>query len=229
MRIGLADDQALVRAAFRVLLENTEGFVVVGEAANGAEAIELARRARPDVLLMDIRMPVLDGVEAIRQICADPELTMVRAVALTTFELDEYVFAALRAGASGFLIKDIEPAELRRAVTVAAAGEALLSPAIAGKLIAALRTGPRQGPSVDAGRLHHLTDREREVTALVAGGLTNQDIARTLAISAATAKTHVYRAMLKLGARDRAQLVVFSYQSGLVVPPGYDWNRDAGA
>ncbi|HJP80517.1 MAG TPA: response regulator transcription factor [Pseudonocardiaceae bacterium] len=218
VRLALADDQALVRAGFRSLLENTDGFEVIGEASDGRAAVELARRHQPDVILMDIRMPVLDGIQATREICADPELTRVRVIVLTTFEVDEYVFAALRAGASGFLLKDVEPDELRRAVSVVAAGDALLSPSVTRRLIAEYASSPQRAPT-DSALLAQLTDREREATALAANGLTNDDIARELVISAATARTHVSRAMVKVGARDRAQLVVFAYQSGLVRPP----------
>lgn len=218
VRVALADDQALVRAGFRSLLENTDGIDVVGEASDGRAAVELARRVRPDVILMDIRMPVLDGIEATREICADAGLAGVRVIVLTTYEVDEYVFAALRAGASGFLLKDVEPEELRRAVSVVAAGDALLSPSVTRRLIAEYASSPRRAPT-DIALLGQLTDREREATALAANGLTNDDIARELVISTATARTHVSRAMVKVGARDRAQLVVFAYQSGLVRPP----------
>ncbi|HEY4453737.1 MAG TPA: response regulator transcription factor [Pseudonocardiaceae bacterium] len=218
VRLALADDQALVRAGFRSLLENTDGFQVIGEASDGRAAIELARRTRPDVILMDIRMPVLDGIEATREICADAELSGVRVIVLTTFEVDEYVFAALRAGASGFLLKEVEPDELRRAVSVVAGGDALLSPSVTRRLIAEYASSPQRAPT-DLALLGQLTEREREASALAANGLTNDDIARELAISVATARTHVSRAMVKVGARDRAQLVVFAYQSGLVRPP----------
>jgi DNA-binding NarL/FixJ family response regulator len=218
VRLAIADDQALVRAGFRSLLENTDGFEVIGEASDGRAAIELVRRGLPDVILMDIRMPVLDGIQATREICADAELARVRVIVLTTFEVDEYVFAALRAGASGFLLKDVEPDELRRAVSVVAAGDALLSPSVTRRLIAEYASSPQRAPT-DSALLGQLTDREREATALAANGLTNDDIARELVISAATARTHVSRAMVKVGARDRAQLVVFAYQSGLVRPP----------
>jgi DNA-binding NarL/FixJ family response regulator len=217
IRVLLADDQTLVRAGFRGLLEHSDDIEVVGEAANGAEALAVARASRPDIVLMDIRMPVLDGLEATRRIIADEQLSGVRVIVLTTFELDEYVFEALRAGASGFLLKDIEPAELRHAVRVVAAGEALLSPSVTRRLIRQFvaQAGPRL---IDPARLDVLTDREREVMALVARGLSNQEIGQRLGMSPATAKTHVSRAMLKLNARDRAQLVVFAYQTGLVTP-----------
>jgi DNA-binding NarL/FixJ family response regulator len=215
VRVALADDQTLVRAGFRALLENADDIEVVGEAANGAEAVELARSARPDVVLMDIRMPLLDGLEATRRIVADELLAEVRVVVLTTFELDEYVFEALRAGASGFLLKDIDPADLRQAVRVVAGGDALLSPAVTRTLIQEFVARPAR-QSVAPERLSALTDREREVMALVAEGLTNDEIGQRLFMSPATARTHVSRAMVKLGARDRAQLVVLAYQSGLV-------------
>jgi DNA-binding NarL/FixJ family response regulator len=217
VRVLLADDQKLVRAGFRVLLERGDGIEVVGEVANGAEAVDAARAARPDVVLMDIRMPVLDGLEATRRIVADELLAGVRVVVLSTFELDEYVFEALRAGASGFLLKDIDPDDLRQAVRVVAAGEALLSPSVTRRLITEFATRPAP-PRSDPGRLAALTEREREVLALVGGGLSNDDIGRRLFMSPATAKTHVSRAMAKLGARDRAQLVVLAYETGLVTP-----------
>jgi DNA-binding NarL/FixJ family response regulator len=217
VRVLLADDQTLVRAGFRVLLERGDGIEVVGEAADGAEAVAAARKTRPDVVLMDIRMPTLDGLEATRRIVADELLAGVRVVVLTTFELDEYVFEALRAGASGFLLKDIDPDDLRQAVRVVAGGEALLSPSITRRLITefAARPGP---PPTDPAPLAVLTEREREVLALVGGGLSNGEIGRRLFMSPATAKTHVSRAMAKLGARDRAQLVVLAYETGLVTP-----------
>jgi len=217
IRVLLADDQTLVRAGFRGLLEHSDDIEVVGEAANGAEALAAARSTRPDIVLMDIRMPVMDGLEATRRIIADEQLSGVRVIVLTTFELDEYVFEALRAGASGFLLKDIEPAELRQAVRVVAGGDALLSPSVTRRLIRQFvaQSGPRL---IDPARLDVLTDRERQVMALVARGLSNQEIGQRLVMSPATAKTHVSRAMLKLEARDRAQLVVIAYQTGLVTP-----------
>ena len=217
IRVALADDQALVRAGFRSLLETEDGIVVVGEADDGAAAVELVRETKPDVVLMDIRMPGVDGLEATRQITADESLGAVRVLILTTFELDEYVFEALRAGASGFLVKHTEPGELVRAVRVVAAGEALLSPSVTRRLIAEFASRPARAGATPA-QMALLTDREREVVALVAEGLTNDDIARELVVSPATARTHVSRAMMKLHARDRAQLVVFAYQSGLVTP-----------
>ena len=216
IRVLLADDQALVRAGFAALLDAQDDITVVGQAGDGTEAVRLARAQTPDVVLMDIRMPELDGLEATRQIAADPRLAGVRVVILTTFELDEYVFEALRGGASGFLVKHTEPVELIRAVRVVAGGEALLSPGVTRRLIAefADRTKPAVPPSV----LNALTDRERELTALAATGLSNDEIAAQLFLSSATVKTHVNRAMAKLGARDRAQLVVFAYEAGLVRP-----------
>jgi DNA-binding NarL/FixJ family response regulator len=218
VRVLLADDQALVRAGFRALLDAQPGVGVVAEAADGREAVRLAVEQTPDVVLMDIRMPVLDGLAATREIASDPRLSGVRVVVLTTFAEDEYVFEAIRSGASGFLVKDTEPAELVHAVRVVADGDALLSPGVTRRLIEefAVRSGP--AGAVAASALTVLTDREREVVALVAGGLTNDDIAERLVVSPATAKTHVSRAMGKLGCRDRAQLVVLAYESGLVRP-----------
>ena len=216
IKVVLADDQVLVRAGFRALLDAQDDIDVVGEASDGAEVVRQVRRLRPDVVLMDIRMPVLDGLAATRQIASDDRLTSTRIVILTTFELDEYVFEALRGGASGFLVKDTEPVELLRAVRAVAGGDALLSPSVTRRLIAEFATRakePRPAP-----HLNSLTDREREVMALVGEGLTNDEIAARLVVSPATAKTHVSRAMVKLGARDRAQLVVFAYESGLVRP-----------
>jgi DNA-binding NarL/FixJ family response regulator len=217
IRVALADDQALVRAGFRMILDAEADIEVVGEASDGVEALEVTRKEHPDVVLMDIRMPELDGLEATRQISNDARLGEVRVLILTTFELDEYVFEALRAGASGFLLKDTEPVYLLRAVRVVAAGEALLAPSVTRRLIGEFVSRPeRRGPAPAS--LERLTEREREVLALVANGLSNEEIAEALVISPATARTHVSRTMVKLGARDRAQLVVHAYQSGLVAP-----------
>jgi len=213
----LADDQALVRAGFRVLLDSAADIEVVGEASSGEQALTLAKDSRPDVILMDIRMPNMDGLEATRRIVANRDMRGVRVLILTTFEVDEYVFEALRSGASGFAVKDIEPAELLQAVRVVARGDALLSPTVTRRLIAEFAGRPEQR-RVAATDLDVLTEREREVMALVAAGRTNDEIAAELFISPATAKTHVSRAMSKLGARDRAQLVVLAYETGLITP-----------
>jgi len=235
IRVVVADDQALVRVGFCGIISATPGFIVVGEAGNGAEAVEAARRARPDVILMDVRMPVMNGIEATRQIT---QSTDVRALILTTFDLDEYVFAALRAGASGFLLKDTLPAELLTAIRVVAAGDALLAPSVTRRLIGEFaRTAPAPGASGASGSFggpdpaakaasggrctadllaRVLTDREREVLTMVARGLSNAEIAEELTISPATAKTHVAHLLTKLDARDRIQLVIMAYQSGLV-------------
>jgi DNA-binding NarL/FixJ family response regulator len=218
--VVIADDQALVRAGFRALLDAQIDISVVGEAGDGDEAVRLALELRPDIVLMDIRMPGVDGLDATRRIVGDERLTAVRVVILTTFDLDEYVFEAIRAGANGFLVKDTEPEELLRAVRAVVAGDALLSPGVTRRLIeefAARAKDPSGLPD-----LRGLTDREREVVTLVAEGLTNDEIARRLTMSTATAKTHVSRAMVKAGARDRAQLVVFAYESGLARP---GWQR----
>jgi len=216
IRVALADDQALVRAGFRALLNAEDDIEVVGEASDGDEAVRVARAARPDVFLMDIRMPGTDGLEATRVIIGDDRMVDVRVVILTTFDLDEYVFEALRIGASGFLVKDTDPAELVQAVRAVARGDALLSPGVTKRLVAEFATRSRQpAPLAD---LDLLTEREREVVALVGEGLSNDEIAERLIMSPATAKTHVSRAMVKLGTRDRAQLVVLAYESGLVRP-----------
>jgi DNA-binding NarL/FixJ family response regulator len=214
--VGLADDQQLIRLGLRTLLESEDDLQLAWEAENGRQALELTRRTPPDVVLMDIRMPVLDGISALRQIAAEPALAAVRVVVLTTFESDEHVFAALRAGAAGFLVKDAEPADLIRAVRLAAAGESLLSPTVARRVIDSLRDRADRHPPRRHPGLVELTDREREILALIGEGLNNDEIGRRLYISPATARTHVSRAMTKLGARDRAQLVVIAYQSGLV-------------
>jgi DNA-binding NarL/FixJ family response regulator len=241
IRVLLADDQALIRAGFRVLVEAAGDIEVVGEAVNGEQAVALARAERPDVILMDIRMPEVDGLEATRRIAADADLAGVKVVILTTFETDEYVYQALRAGAGGFLVKDTEPEELIHAVRVVARGDALLSPSVTRRLIAtfagrAPAVGPGVGPRVRQGTaggvgqrsgpdrprpgrdLSRITEREREVLSLVAEGLSNDEIATRLYLSPLTTKTHVSHIMTKLDARDRAQLVVIAYESGLVVP-----------
>ena len=245
IRVVLADDQALIRAGFRVLVEAAGDVEVVGEAVNGEQAVALARAERPDVILMDIRMPEVDGLEATRRIAADGDLAGVKVVILTTFETDDYVYQALRAGASGFLVKDAEPEDLIRAVRVVARGEALLAPSVTRRLIATFASrGPGAGPAVgsatgraagsgtggDLGQrggpdrprpgrdLSRITEREREVLSLVAEGLSNDEIATRLYLSPLTTKTHVSHVMTKLDARDRAQLVVIAYESGLVVP-----------
>jgi len=214
IRVAVADDQALVRLGLRVLFEAEDDIELVGEAVDGRQAVEMVRRKRPDVVLMDVRMPVLDGIDALREIVADSTLAETRVVVLTTFELDEYVFEALRAGASGFLIKDTDPAELLRAVRAAARGESLLSPTVTRTLIQEFvtRPSPRMAPHPN---VRTLTEREREIVGLVAEGLSNDEIAERLFLSPATVRTHVSRAMMKLDARDRAQLVVFAFQSGL--------------
>jgi DNA-binding NarL/FixJ family response regulator len=216
IRVVLADDQALVRAGFRALLDAQDDIEVVGEAGDGEEAVRMAAELTPDVMLMDIRMPGVDGLSATRRIVADDRSAGVRVVILTTFGLDEYVFEAIRSGASGFLVKDTEPKELVQAVRVVAAGEALLSPSVTRQVIAEFAARAKEPQEADS--LEELTDREREVVALVAEGLSNDEIAERLFVSPATAKTHVSRAMGKLRARDRAQLVVIAYESGLVRP-----------
>jgi DNA-binding NarL/FixJ family response regulator len=214
IRVGLADDQELVRTGFAALLDAEDDMTVAGEAANGEQAVHLAERERPDVLLMDIRMPVLDGIEATRRIAGRPELAGVHVVILTTFEIDEYIFDGLRAGAAGFLVKDTDADELIRAVRVVAGGDALLSPAVTRRLIAeftAKARRPRQVPGIG-----DLTPREREVVHLIATGLSNEEIAGQLYVSQSTVKTHASRAMTKLAVRDRAQLVVAAYEAGIV-------------
>ena len=217
IRVVLADDQALIRAGFRVLVDAADDLQVVGEATDGDQAVRLARSERADVVLMDIRMPGVDGLEATRRIAADDDLAGVKVIILTTFESDEYVYRAIRAGASGFLVKDTEPAELLQAVRVVARGDALLSPGVTRRLITDLASRPERPPPRDE-ILARLTDRERQVLALVAEGLSNDEIAGRLFLSPLTSKTHVSRIMTKLNARDRAQLVVLAYESGLVTP-----------
>jgi DNA-binding NarL/FixJ family response regulator len=215
IRVLLADDQDLIRLGLRVLLDSEEDLQVVGDAADGLHTVALAGRLRPDVILMDVRMPGIDGIEATRRIVADPNLAATKVIVLTTFEIDEYVFDALRFGASGFLIKDTKPADLLRAVRLVADGDALLSPSVTRRVVREFANRPSRRVKPHP-RLVTLTDREREIVALVAEGLNNEEIAARLVISPATARTHVSRAIVKLGARDRAQLVVFAYQSGLV-------------
>ena len=216
IRVAIADDQQLIRGGFRSLLESENDIEVVGEAGTGVEAVALVTAQRPDVVLMDIRMPDGDGLWATEQIAADPALVNTHIVIVTTFELDEYVGQAIRAGASGFLVKDTEPVELIRAVRVVAGGDALLSPGVTKRLLERISGDLRETP--DAAQLSVLTDREREVLGLVGLGLTNDEIGRSLFLSPLTAKTHVSRIMSKLAARDRVQLVVVAYETGLVVP-----------
>lgn len=217
IKVLLADDEQLVRSGFRLLLDTEDGITVVGEAATGSDAVTKTRALRPDVVLMDIRMPHLDGIEATRQIAGTPGLTAVRVLILTTYDTDTYVFEALEAGASGFLLKDAGPAELLHAIRVIAAGDALLAPRITRRLIGQF-TARRPADRAAADQLDALTDREREVLALVGQGMSNHEIGASLFLSPATARTHVSHAMTKLGARDRAQLVVLAYRTGLVTP-----------
>ena len=219
VRVAIADDQWLVRDGFRVQLGLAADMAFAGEASTGEQAVALARREHPDVILMDVRMPVVDDIEATRRITADPQTSGVRVLVLTTFDVDEYVFAALRAGASGFLLKDATPEELLTAIRVVAAGEALLAPAATRHLVDAFVSGPSLGRP-DAQLVGELTGREREVLRLVAQGLSNAEIAGRLVVSPATAKTHVSRILAKLGLRDRAQLVIAAYESGLITPGG---------
>jgi DNA-binding NarL/FixJ family response regulator len=217
IRILVADDQALVRRGFASILDSTDGIEVVGEASNGAEAVAIALREHPDVVLMDVRMPHMDGLEATRRITDDPTLVDTRILILTTFDLDEYVHEALQAGASGFLLKDTEPPELIHAVRVIADGEALISPKITRRLISQFARASGQG-RVHSTTLEQLTEREREVLGSVARGLSNAEIAEELYVSHATVKTHISRLLMKLQSRDRAQLVVFAYEAGVVEP-----------
>lgn len=221
--VAVADDQALVRVGFCGIITATPGFSVVGEAANGEQAVAVARAAKPDIVLMDVRMPVLDGIAATRQITASPESANVRVIILTTFDLDEYVFAALRAGASGFLLKDTLPADLLSAIQVVAAGDALLAPSITRRLISEFARSPAPAPAATASArparvADLLTERECEVLRLVATGMSNAEIAARLSISPATAKTHVAHLLTKLDARDRVQLVIIAFQAGLATP-----------
>jgi DNA-binding NarL/FixJ family response regulator len=218
IRVALADDQSLVRAGFRVLVNSAPDLEVVGEAANGQEVVALVRDTKPDVVLMDVRMPDMDGLAATREITADETLAAVRVLVLTTFEIDEYVFAALRAGASGFLGKGVEAEDLQEAIRVVARGDALLSPAATRGLITRFLSGTTEIGDQAKERLSELTDRERDVMIMVAAGHSNDEIADQLRISPFTAKTHVNRAMAKLGAHDRAQLVIMAYETGLVRP-----------
>ena len=217
IRVLVADDQALVRGSVRVLVDTAADLQVIGEAATGAEAVEMATAQKPDVLLMDIRMPVMDGIEATRRITRSPQTADVRILILTTFDLDEYVYSALRAGASGFLLKDTPPADLLTAIRIIAAGDALLAPAVTRRLIAEFSRLPQPGQQ-PAVTLEGVTERECEVLALIAWGLSNAEIAGALHVTMATAKTHVGRLLTKLGARDRAQLVIVAYETGLVQP-----------
>jgi DNA-binding NarL/FixJ family response regulator len=220
LRVLVADDQALVRAGFRGIVAATPGFSVVGEAGTGAEAVEQARRSQPDVVLMDVRMPVMDGIEATRQITGSASTSTVRVLILTTFDLDEYVYSALRAGASGFLLKSISPGELITAIRVVAAGDALLAPSVTRRLVEEFARRPAATPAAQQARrtLDGITAREREVLALVASGLSNTEIARQLDISPATTKTHVGHLLTKLSARDRVHLVILAYQAGIATP-----------
>ena len=217
VRVEIVDDQPLIRTGLRTMLEHAPDIEIVGEAENGELAVEVARRHRPHVVLMDIRMPVLDGIQATRRITTDPDLGDVRVVMLTTFDLDDYVYAAIRAGASGFMLKDARPEDILSAVRVVAAGDALLAPSVTRRLIEEFAARPEAAPA-PAPELAALTDREREVLALIGRGLSNAEIAERLYVSPATAKTHVSHIMTKVYARDRAQIVVMAYESGLVRP-----------
>jgi DNA-binding NarL/FixJ family response regulator len=215
--VVVADDQALLRGSFRMLVDSCPALAVVGEAGSGREAVDLARRLHPDVILMDVRMPQLDGIEATRLICGAPETSGTRVVILTTFDLDEYVYAALRAGASGFLLKDTPPADLLAAIQVIAAGEALLAPTVTRRLIGEFARRPQPARLPRPG-LDKITSREQEILTLIGQGLSNQEISRHLHISPATARTHVGHLLTKLAARDRAQLVIAAYETGLITP-----------
>ena len=217
IRVLVADDQALVRGSFRLLVDTAPDLQVIGEAATGAEAVQIATREKPDVLLMDIRMPVMDGIEATQRITQSGQTAGVRVLILTTFDLDDYVYGALRAGASGFLLKDTPPADLLTAIRVIAAGDALLAPAVTRRLIAEFTRRPQPGQH-PVTALDGVTDREREVLTLIGRGLSNAEIAQALHITMATAKTHISRLLAKLGARDRAQLVIVAYETGLIQP-----------
>lgn len=218
IRVLLADDQELVRAGFRMILTDEEGIVVVGEAANGREVLEATARLRPDVIVMDIRMPVMDGVEATRRLAADDPTSTTRVLVLTTFDADEHVVEALRAGASGFLLKDVAPADFVNAIRVVASGEALLAPSVTRRLIGRFARLPVPADELHADALRQLTDREREVLKLVALGLSNREIAERLTLAEPTVKTHVSHLLLKLDLRDRAQLVALAYETGVVRP-----------
>ncbi|MEU2240420.1 response regulator transcription factor [Streptomyces sp. NPDC018338] len=215
-RVLVVDDQVLLRGSFRILVENEPGLSAVGEAGDGAEAVELARLHRPDVVLMDVRMPVMDGIEATRRICGSPETTGVRVLILTTFDLDEYVYAALRAGAAGFLLKDAPPAEVLAAIRVVAAGDSLLAPSVTRRLVEEFARRPDPVPQRGTAPPAGVTEREREVLELIARGLSNDEITARLHLSMGTVKTHIGRLLSKLAARDRAQLVIAAYESGVV-------------
>ncbi|MBB5111347.1 response regulator transcription factor [Micromonospora echinospora] len=219
IRVLIADDQALLRGSFRLLVDSTPTFTTVGEAGTGVEAVALAAEHRPDVVLMDVRMPEMDGIEATRRICGDPATAGTRIVILTTFDLDEYVYGALRAGASGFLLKDTPPADLLTGIRVVAAGEGLLSPTVTRRLIDEFARRPEPARPLPR-RLAEVTEREREVLTLIARGLSNAELAEQLHLSLATVKTHVGRLLTKLAVRDRAQLVIVAYETGLVGPGG---------
>ncbi|MEW2328644.1 response regulator transcription factor [Micromonospora chersina] len=219
IRVLIADDQALLRGSFRLLVNSTPDFTTVGEAGNGVEAVALATEHRPDVVLMDVRMPEMDGIEATRRICRDPATAGTRVVILTTFDLDEYVYGALRAGASAFLLKDTPPADLLAGIRVVAAGEGLLAPTVTRRLIDEFARRPEPARPLPR-RLEGVTEREREVLALIARGLSNAELAEQLGLSLATVKTHVGRLLTKLAVRDRAQLVIVAYETGLVAPGG---------